>query len=334
MNPALRGSLRHDNEALLDLDLGWRPNPAGVQQVLASLPHPGELYAAAPDWIAADDGMTGDHMPYLAFLETELKNPNGTIWKAKGDEPPYIPQVGNNCTSRGLGGGLDLIQCIAIADPDPNSTETLEFTRVCVEGVYAFGLYKAGMRGDNGCYGGAIAQAANELGCFPYDVVDGVDEEERARLLAWANNPRAVVEKFSTIAAAFKVGAIARVTTWAEVCAAIANKRIVTTASGVGYVGSRDSRGIIRRRGRWMHQMFLGGIIRSDGVESAVQFNSWGRNNPTGPQPFRLPSFSWRTVREDVEEQLSEGDCWSVGLFPGFRRAPLPSRWTNEGWAA
>jgi len=275
------------------------------------------------------DGMTGDLMPYLSMYEVEVPG-----WKAKDAEPPYIPQVGNNCTSRGLGDGVDQLQFMSVADPPADTSEAIEFRRVCIEAVYAFGLYKANMRGDGGCYGSAIAQAANELGLVSYEMVGEPQEETRSRLSSWANNPSAIVTKYREAAAPFKVGEIARVRTWEELCGAIANRAIVTMASMVGFATPRDERGICRARGSWAHQMYIGGIIRSDGVETAVQFQSWGPNNPTGPRPFRLPSFAFRTLKADVERQLSENDCWAIRLFPGFKKAPLPSRWTNTGWAS
>lgn len=317
---------RHDDERNLDVDYGWFPNPAGNRRIIASLPHPPELFAAAPDW--QGDGMTGDHMPYLAYYEVEVPN-----WKAKGDEPGYKPQTGNNCTSEGASRGCELIQFLDIADPDPAAAQAIEFRRICVELVYAAGLAKAGMRGDQGCYGGPIASQLVDFGLMSYDEIDGIDDEDRNRLVQFANNPGAVVERYRPIANKFKMGKVIPVRTWDEACAVLANRGIVTVASSKGYVGSRDERGIIRQRGRWMHQMHYSGVIRSDGVETLVQSQSWGRNNPTGPQPFRMASFQWRTVRQDVESQLAEGDSWGVFGFPGFVRKPLPNRWTNRGWA-
>jgi hypothetical protein len=310
-----------------DLNLGLRPDPAGVERIVASLPHGGELMAAAPHWMG--DGMTGDHMGYLAMYEVDVPG-----WKAKDKEPPYIPQVGNNCTSRGMADGLDQLQFMTIADPDPDATESIVFHRVCVEAVYAFGLALAGMRGDNGCYGAPIAQGVHDIGCIPYEMVDGTKEETSSRLRQWAGNPKAIVDQLKDKAAPFKVGSIARVTTWEEACAALANKRILTVASNAGYNGNRDEKGIIRRRGRWAHQMYFGGIIRSDGVETLVQFQSWGPNNPRGPQPFKLPSFAFRVTKEDAMSQIAEKDTWAIGIPPNFEKTPLPSRWTNAGWAA
>lgn len=304
------------------LDLGWRRNDEGVAKVVGSLPHGGTIASAAPHWMG--DGMEGDLMPYLAYYEVEVEG-----WKKKDEEPPYIPQVGNNCTSRGLGDGVDLMQFAEIA-----AGTDWNFIRTCIEACYAFGLYKAGMRGDNGCFGGAMAQGAHEIGLLPYTAIDGAHEETRDRLVSWAGNPKAIVDKYGEKASAFKVGSIAKVTTWEELCAAIANRRIVTMASNAGYNCPRDEKGICRRRGTWMHQMFIGAIIRSDGIETAVQFQSWGKNQPSGPRPFKLPSFSFRCLRQDVEYQLAQNDCWAIGLFPGFEKNPLIGRWTNEGWAA
>jgi hypothetical protein len=329
--PQLRAELDQADDRFLNLDLGWRKNDAGVLRTLSKLPRGGELRDNAPDW--QGDGMTGDLLGFLATYEVEAKKPDGSIWKAKEAEMPYIPQVGNNCTSRGMADGVDQLQMMTIADPPPDATASIEFIRVCVEATYAFGLFKAGMRGDSGCYGSAVAEGAHEIGFVPYTEVDGVDEEDRTRLREWANNPRAIVDKYSVIAGNFRVGSIARVTTYEECCAGLANRGIITVASNVGYVGTRDSRGIIRRRGSWAHQMYYGGCIRSDGVETLVQFQSWGPMNPQGPQPFHLPSYAWRTVKEDVEAQLAEGDSWLIRLFPGFIRVPLANRWTNRGWA-
>jgi hypothetical protein len=312
------------------LNAGYVPNPAGVRKFLAVLArdHPPELYAAAPGWLAADDGMTGDLMPYRSYLEVEVPG-----WKPKGAEPPYRPQTGYNCTSEGLGHGVDALQFVAVATKDEDDRHTVPvFHRVAVEATYAFGLYKAGMRGDRGCNGSPMAEGARDIGVVTYRDIDGADDEDGDRLRRWANDPASAVEALKDKAAPYRVGSVARVTTWAEYCAAIANRRIVTLASSVGYATPRDERGICRRSGRWDHQMFGWGVIRSDGVETGVIFQSWGKDNPRGPRPFDLPSFAFRARREDVEAQLAAGDSWAIGLFPGFERAPLPSRYTNKGW--
>lgn len=311
-----------------NIDTGWRPNPAGVQSVMNSLPHPPELVGAAPDWVGDGDGMTGDLIPYLSMYEIEIVQ-DGKVWKPKGAEFPYIPQTGNNCTSKGLADGNDASQAMAISLGEP-----IGFQRTCIEACYAFGLFKAGMRGDNGCYGGAMAGGGFEIGLLPYSAIEMPHEEDHARLQSWANNPRAIVDKYGPIASAYKFGSITRVTTWNELCAAVANQCYVTIASNVGFNTPRDDKGICRRRGTWRHQMFIFGILRSDGVETATVLQSWGPNRPSGPRPFKLPSFAFRALRADVESILRQGDSWAIRRGAGFEKRRLADRWVNTGLAA
>lgn len=314
-------------------DCGWRPNQEHVDRFTDSLERGPVVARAVPTWMG--DGLSGDLMPYQAWYEIECKSDDGSVWKPKGEEPPYIPQVGNNCTSRGLADGLDLLQAMRIADDQherPDSGETIVFHRVAVEATYAFGLHCAGMRGDGGCSGGGMAQGAKDIGCVTYKHIGTPYEENRDRLHAYANNPGSVVQRFSKDASAFRPEYIGLVRTWEEVCAIIANKGVVTVASSVGYNSPRNEQGICEARGRWEHQMVIVGIIRSDGVETAVILQSWGPNNPRGPQPFKLPSFAFRARRQAVEAQLSAQDSYGFRAFPGFEKAPLPRRYTNLGW--
>jgi hypothetical protein len=325
-----------------DYRFGYVPNPEGVRQVVASMPHPGPLAAAAPSWLG--DGLTGDLMPYLAWFETEMYSGTGELWKAAGVEPPYLSQPGNDCTAEGLSRAMDLLQCIDAATIDDGEDTTPVVYRTCIEIAYAFGLSVAGMRGDSGCYGGALAKAATDIGLVPYRDVDAPHEVTRSRLVQFANNPGAIVDRFRAKAQPYRPGIKVQITTWEEYCALIANQGVATVASNVGYDSPRDSRGIMPASGKWPHQMSAGGVIRSDGVESAVIFQSWGPGNPNGsgrnssllnqPQPFHLPSFAFRATRRDFERQLAAGDTWGFRSFGGFERRPLPSKWTNKGWAA
>jgi hypothetical protein len=321
---------------------GWVPNPDGVGRVLASLPHPGQLAAAAPHLMG--DGQTGDLMPYLAWYEVEILGGDGTVWKAKDAEPPYVSQTGNNCTSEAVQRVADLMQCMDVADPPDGATDAPLPERMCVEATYAFGLAEAGMRGDEGCYGGAMAKGASEVGTVPYRLVGGPYEETRSRLVQFANNPSAVVAKYKDVAGKARFGSIAQITTFAELRAAYANRGLVTFASNWGFETNRQSNGIMEPAGSWPHQMAGAGVIDSDGVETAVFLQSWGPGNPNGfgrnpayiggNQPFKLPSFAFRVRRQYVERILAQGDTWAFFKHPGFQRKPLPSKWTNTGWAA
>lgn len=313
------------------MEFGWLPDPEGSDRFARSMPelygHPGELMAAAPSW--QGDGLTGDLMPYLAWYETDIPG-----WKAKDAEPPYRPQPGNDCTAESTSHGIDLLQCIEIAAgdvPNPPRFDSDDF-RCCTEAVYAFGLHAGGMRGDRGCYGHAIVKGILDSGVLPYRDVDGPDDIDATRLSQWAYDPGAVVQKYAPIARKNVMAVATRVKTWTEYCAAIANRQVVLLPSMVGFNTPRDDKGICGQAGRWAHQMFGCGVIRSDGIETGVIAQSWGPNNPRGPRPFRLPSFCFRATRDAFERIFSYEDCWAIGGFSAFERRPLPSRWTNTGW--
>lgn len=307
---------------------GYVRNEQHIDDLIKSLPHPGPLFQAAPDF--QGDGDNQDLMPYKALYEIEILNPDGTVWKKKGDEPPYINQTGNNCTSEGEGHVIDMLQAIDIADPVGD--EVPVFQRTCIEACYAFGLYKAGMRGDNGCSGAGMAQAAYEIGVLSYYDIAPPYDETASRLRNFANNPKAVVSKYGAIAASRKLPAPVQITNVAEAQAWIANRGFITIASDKGFATPRDDKGICQQQGVWKHQMALTGRIVSDGIPTFVVFQSWGPNQPNGPTPFQIPSFSFRALDKDIQAILNENDCWGFRSFPGFKKTPLPSKWTYVSW--
>jgi hypothetical protein len=319
------------HESLDLLNTGWSPNPAAAAAFLSSLPHPGTLAAAAPQMMG--DGKGQDILSYKAFKEVEILSPDGTVWKPKGQYPPYIGQLGNNCTSEGRVHTIDLLQAMEAAAPGDGATDTPVVHRACVEWAYASGLYAANMRGDQGCYGSAMAKASYEIGELPYRAIDAPYEETKSRLQSWSNNPKAVVDKYGDKAAPFKTPAPVKITTTEEAVAWLANTGGVTIASDVGFNVPRDARGVCRRAGSWAHQMCLWGVIVSDGVDTFVVCQSWGPHQPSGPQPFDLPGNCFRATFGDVAAVLAQGDSWGYRKFPGFERRPLPSRWTDLVWA-
>jgi hypothetical protein len=313
------------------LKFGYVKNPEGVKatETYLSQFHPPRLMDAAPHLMA--DGKTGDLMPYLAYYEVEVKNSDGTIWKPREAEPPYEGQTGNNCT------GISTTHCLDALMFTDAAQGRGGVKRTATEAIYAFGLYCAGMRGDNGCYGAALAKAVHEIGAVSYEMIGGTQREDHNRLIQYARNPSAVVQQLRDPAAKHKCEVV-KLGTVDEYFAWIANGGVAILPSDVGFgdgfggVAPRDARGIIRARGSWPHQMFGWGVIRSDGVETVVIFQSWGKNTPSGPQPFRLPSFAFRVTIPDFQRILDDDDVWGLRSFQGFEPAPLPSRWTNADW--
>lgn len=311
-------------------DGGYIYDPRGAATYARSLSHGGTLSKAAPHWLGDGDGR--DLMPYLAWYEVEILNGDGSVWKPKGKEPPYIAQVGNNCTSRGDTACMDLFQCMDAVTVRPDEKDGPIPYRTACEATYAFSLALAGMRGDNGCTGHATARSASEVGRVSYRDMDGPDDEDRSRLVRYANDPKSVLNAMREKATSYRVGEAVLIETTADAKAWLANSGLFTIASGVGFETPRDERGICQVRGSWMHQMACVGYIESDGHPSFVIAQSWGPNQPKGPTPFRLPSFCFRVTEAAMSKILGWNDSWGHRSFAGFERRPLPNRWTGLDW--
>lgn len=317
---------------------GYIADPSGADAFARSLRHGGRLRVAAPHLMGDGEGM--DLMPYLAFYETEIKNGDGSVWKAKGLEPPYIGQVGNNCTSRGDQVVMDLLQCLEATVARPGEKTRAVPYRTACEATYAFSLAEGNMVGDQGCTGFYTAKSATSVGRVSYKHIDGPDEEDPARLQRWARDPQGVTRALKATAEPFRLPEPVQIKSADEARSWLANTGLITIASGTGFeapngtVAPRDARGIVEPRGRWMHQMAIIGYICSDGIETFVIAQSWGPNVPAGPAPFRLPSFAFRARVPVVHDMLSRwNDSWGHRVAPGFERAPLPRRYTGVSWS-
>jgi hypothetical protein len=303
--------------------MGYVPNPEGVERFKAELEltRPAALKDAAPHLMK--DGQSGDILSYLAYYGVEVKDPDGTVFKSADEEPPYEGQTGNNCTAKSTANLTDLLQFI-----DVKAGLQVSVHRIASEATYAFGLARAGMRGDNGCYGAALAKAFSLDGQVDYKTIGAPFKEDARRLQQYANNPSAVVQKFAGDAAAHK-GEVVHITTIEEALAWFANSGLLILPSNVGFADGRggaaprDANGIVRARGSWAHQMFGAGVIRTDGIDTIVISQSWGKNTPDGPKPFKLPSYMFRATFSDFQRILDAGDVWGLRKFAGFEPKPL-----------
>ncbi len=99
----------------------------------------------------------------------------------------------------------------------------------------------------------------------------------------------------------------------------------VTVASGVGYEGQRDSKGVIRRRGSWSHQMCLTGY-RAD-LNAFEQNQSWGPDQPGGPiGELEIPSYCWWSLEQDVATQIAEGDTFGFAWLDSWSSVDVSHR--------
>jgi hypothetical protein len=286
---------------------GWTPNPAGVERVLASLPHP-IFAAAAPDLMAQAD--TKDVYLYKAWKD------------CLGNYPDYPPQEIGDCTSFGTGHGGDLREAVQIAIGKKAET----YKELCTEAIYGMGRELANMLGGgDGCYGGAVAKAVSTIGTVSREDV-GPYSGRRAKQWGAEGVPADIKEK----AKPHKIKTVSLVTTWDEMAASLSNGYPVTVCSNQGFTYRRNDKGICEARGSWSHCMLICGIMwAGTSDESATIANSWGNEMFSGPTPNDLPPFAFNARRRVVGNMLAAQDSWALSDFDGFPGLPqpLPAHW-------
>lgn len=288
---------------------GWIDHPdrhavAATMPRVADFPH---LFAAAP---------TGDILLFKAWKDV------------LGAYPNYPAQQIGDCESFGNSHAHDLLQCIEAS----LSGSDLDYRETCTEAAYAAGREAGNMLGNqDGCYGSAMVKGMTEIGLIPREAMANFGGVAYSGQRAKQFGRTGLSAELKKIAAQFKLGGAALVKTWDELRAALSSGYPVAVSSNRGFQPfRRDSRGICRAGGGWDHCMFYAGIIDSDGVETALQCQSWGNDQPGGPIVFDMPLFAFRTERADVEYQLRQGDSFALSKTPGFAHRALPSGWSSE----
>jgi hypothetical protein len=123
-----------------------------------------------------------------------------------------------------------------------------------------------------------------------------------------------------------RLGSAARVTTWAELLAAMKNGYPVTVCSTQGFAAERDAEGFCAPEGVWGHCMLIGGV-RSDRPGACI-LQSWGPEQPTGPATLDQPTYSFWADKSILEGMLAQGDSWALCGAPRFAARTLPEHWS------
>jgi hypothetical protein len=136
----------------------------------------------------------------------------------------------------------------------------------------------------------------------------------------------------ATEAAKHRAVAVAQVSTYDELVAAITSGYCVPICSNVGFAATnvRDKDGYLPRGGQWNHCMLVCAIRFADGPgkrDGALVANSWGTRWVTGPRwPSDQPEGSFWVSREDMESILRQGDSFAIGGADGFPWRKLEHR--------
>lgn len=236
-----------------------------------------------------------------------------------GKYPDYLAQVNGSCVSMGHGHGNDLLQCVEIA-----LGEASDYRETHTEFIYAASREVAGILGrSDGSYGSAAVKAMTTIGVVSREMLgsDGAYSGPREKDWGYHGPPK----KYKELAAPYKLGSAAKVTTWAELVAAVTNGYPVTICSNWGFNSPRDEQGFCAARGTWPHCMCIAGV-RFD-REGACVLQSWGPKRPQGPLGLDQPSFSFWAERGPIEKILAQDDSWALAKAADFVKRDLPASW-------
>ena len=284
-----------------------QPHPAPPPRRLPPAPAPAPAPTPAkPDWFGLvyppDAPAVVGSLPKFRAVAQGLMgardaNDNRPIllYKAWTDlfaaYPPYPAQQIGDCTSFGHGHANDLAQCIGwiLGHPRSQVPTANDIQETDTEALYAMGRQAGNMLFTaDGCYGAAIVKAMTTMGVVSRRQVtatlgpgEGTYSGQRARQWGRKGAPDTV----QAVAAKYKLGSAAQVTTWDELVAALHNGSPVTICSNQGFNLTRDSQGFCRAQGRWGHCMFVAGV-RFDRPGACI-IQSWGSNQPAGPTGAR-----------------------------------------------
>ncbi len=297
---------------------GWI-NDGGHKAIAATMPR---LSQAAPGLMKARDASDG--RPILLYKAwTDLF----------ASDPPYVPQQIGDCVSFGHGHANDLLQCIEFCLTKPGQVpKPGDIQETDTEWIYGASREISGNLGrQDGSYGAAAVKAMTQWGVVSRRMLgpDGAYSGHRAKSWGLHGPPDSV----KAIAAKYRLGSAAQVTTWDELVAALHTGHPVTICTGQGFSLTRDSQGFCRAQGRWGHCMFIAGA-RFDRPGACI-IQSWGPQMPTGPTDLDQPSYSFWADRSVIERILSEGDSWALSKAPHFGQAStkgkrrLPDSWRS-----
>ncbi len=235
----------------------------------------------------------------------------------------FRQEIGD-CVSFGAANAVDYLTVVEIS-----TGGNWEYREAYQPWIYGTSRCDVGGQHDynDGSTGAWAAQAVQRFGVLFYDDA-GVPPYSGSVAKQWGYNgpPKADYP----IALPRPVKSCARVTTFDQVCDAVANGYPVTVASNVGFEGDGNMQGQISggkcwgvRGGNWGHQMCIIGVDTLDERPGAFIINSWGGDHVWPNQPDGAPPGGFWTDAKDVDEMVGQGDSFAYSQFDGFPAKPL-----------
>lgn len=166
----------------------------------------------------------------------------------------------------------------------------------------------------DGSVGAWAIKFATQYGFLPKGTYGGLDfddamDERLCRRLASSRMPDEVLKLcvHKTIE-----GSLVR--TWDEAKNIIAKGGAIAICSDLGLTDTRDSNGMCRPQGQWMHCMGIIGYHEESGLDMGFVDNSWGSNFYKGDMgPGDGPRSGCYVDGNVIESRvLSSGDCFAI----------------------
>jgi hypothetical protein len=309
-------------------EFGWTPNPEATEAFVARLP---AIYGdQLSELVARDDGR--DALNYRALtvclqrspLKHWLKERDGVVCVRSLNQGPVGTCVGNAEARL-----LDVLAAIEIVFGGEREEFRATFSP---EGLYGLGREKGHMLGPgDGLYGAAIADAVREWGTLHQLVYDDIDLRTYSASRCRDYGRRGVPKALKTLAAEHRVTHAARVNTTEEGWALLGAGYTINMCSSLGFRGSRDAEGVIRRRGSWSHSMAVTSRrTTQSGNRLVLVHQSWGDNWTDGPYWQDMPWGSFWIHLADFGVAIGQRDSFAHASYQGFVPRQLPDFGTKE----
>lgn len=270
-----------------------------VKQMLIQEGNPRSLYEVAPYLKGIGEGQ-------VTMLSHRVRDAIGSFLR-----PQY--QNRGTCVSRGAKRVADLCQALAKYFGASVAFEYISHAFIygtCREYGGALGGNPSD-ENDDGAVGAWAAYAVNHDGNLRNTDTDP-DDNDNDDTLACQWGAKGVPATVKVAGKLHRIEKVVPIKTYEEARDWIASGvGGVTVASNVGYEGTRDSNGVIRRSGNWSHQMCYTDQREDGTMKALLQCQSWGPDQPGGSYgSIEIPSYTWWTLMDDVNVQLAERDAF------------------------
>ena len=301
---------------------GWTPNHAAMRLWAESVPS--GLYAEADALCVGDDNR--DALNYRALVKC-LQDSGQTGKLARDGEYARLRSrnqgsVGS-CVGFGTATPLDVLKAVEILSGEPEQWRAM----FSADALYAMGRHIAGRLGRwDGSYGSAAARAITEWGTV-HELVYGQHDltsysAPRAREWARVGVPAEVREAATDHTVRRAILVRNGDTAWSL----LGQGYPINCCSSLGFRGSRDAEGIMRRGGSWMHSMAVTSRRTSRGGNRLVLFHqSWGDDWASGPYWQDQPLGSFWADLCDLDWACRAGEVIAYAGYNGFIRRDM--RW-------